>query len=473
LGQPLNKGGLRPVGSDKPQPSESLPLPRLVPIAGPIFIELLLGIAVGLIGTWLAARLGDRYAAAFALTNNVMAMLFIFFRVVGAGISVVIAQNLGAGDKAGANQVALACLAASTWMGVIAAVCAVVFAAPLLALMNAPAEVMPLALPFFQWLAIGLLLDSWNATAASVLRAHLRVKDTLVTFAVMNVLLVLLAAVLMPRFGLVGFALAVVIARAVALLMHLIFWRVRLALSTPWRCWLTFSWAQLAPVLHIGLPGAAENIFYRLAFMVSVMVAGTLGAQGLATQAYTLQVMYVVLMFGLATGLGVEIVVGHMVGAGQLQAAHRLVRRALGVGLAVSVLVAIAAALLGPRLLSIFTQDKSVIASGALLLWWTVILEPGRTFNLVVINALRAAGDARFPVLAGAGSMLIVLAGGAWLLGVTMGLGLVGVWIAYAADEWIRGLIMWCRWQSLAWTRHAREARRRGRASMLLVRNGQ
>ena len=95
------------------------------------------------------------------------------------------------------------------------------------------------------------------------------------------------------------------------------------------------------------------------------------------------------------------------------------------------------------------------------LLWWTVLLEPGRTFNLVVINALRAAGDARYPVLAGAASMVVVLAGGSWLLGVELGLGLVGVWIAYAADEWLRGLLMWRRWARLQWVPHARRSRRR------------
>ena len=212
---------------------------------------------------------------------------------------------------------------------------------------------------------------------------------------------------------------------------------------------------------HIGLPGAAENIAYHLAYMVSVAVAGLLGAQALATHAYAEQVIYLVLLFGLVTGLSVEIVVGHLVGAGQLKQAHRLVRRALARGLAVSVVVAVLAALTGPWTMRLFTQDPQIIAVATTLLWWTVLVEPGRTFNLVVINALRAAGDARYPVAAGAASMAVVLAGGSWVLGVEMGLGLVGVWIAYAADEWLRGLLMWRRWQRLAWVPHARQSRRR------------
>jgi Na+-driven multidrug efflux pump len=195
--------------------------------------------------------------------------------------------------------------------------------------------------------------------------------------------------------------------------------------------------------------------------MVSVAVAGLLGAQALATHAYAMQIIHLVLLFGLATGLSVETVVGHLVGAGRLHQAHALVRRALALGLLVSVLVATAAALSGPWLLRLFTQDAQIIAAATTLLWWTVLLEPGRTFNLVVINALRAAGDARYPVLAGAASMVVVLAGGSWLLGVELGLGLVGVWIAYAADEWLRGLLMWRRWARLQWVPYARRSRRR------------
>jgi Na+-driven multidrug efflux pump len=68
-------------------------------------------------------------------------------------------------------------------------------------------------------------------------------------------------------------------------------------------------------------------------------------------------------------------------------------------------------------------------------------------------------------VAVGSVSMLIVLAGGSWLLGIHFGWGLPGLWIAYAADEWIRGLLMWRRWATLGWLPHARAVRRRLRAA--------
>jgi Na+-driven multidrug efflux pump len=52
------------------------------------------------------------------------------------------------------------------------------------------------------------------------------------------------------------------------------------------------------------------------------------------------------------------------------------------------------------------------------------------------------------------------MAGGSWLLGVYFHLGLVGVWIAYAADEWLRGLVMAARWFGRGWVPAAQQVRR-------------
>jgi putative MATE family efflux protein len=440
--------------------------PRLLALTWPLLIELLLGIAVGVAGTALAARIGDAHGAAFALAHHVFGTLFIVFRIVGAGVGVVLTQALGAGQRARADAVALAVLGASTWIGLAVAVLGALFAVPLLKLMNAPAAVLPLAAPLLVSLAPAMLLDAWNASMTAVLRAHLRARETLAVMVAMHVVHLALMGPLMfglgplPALGLPGFALAVIVARLFAIVLHLWLWRERLQLFPRWRDAWRLRRDELAAVARIGVPGAAENIAWRLAFMASVAAAGALGAQALATHAYAQQVTMVVLLFGVATGLSVEILVGHLIGAGRLHEAFALVRRALARGLVVSVVVATLAALAGPWLLRGFTQDETIVRDAAVLLWLTVLLEPGRTFNLVVINGLRAAGDATFPVAAGALSMAVVLAGGSWFFGLVLGWGLPGIWLAYALDEWIRGLIMWWRWRGLKWVPHARASRR-------------
>jgi putative MATE family efflux protein len=430
-----------------------------------MLLELLLGIGIGVIGTALAARLSDNSGAAFGLANQVFAALFVLFRVIGAGVSVAVTQALGAGRRDQADAVARAVVGASTWLGLGGAVAALVAAGPLLTMVNAPPEVAPLAKLMLQGLAPALMLDAWNANMSSVMRSHLRSREALAVVVVIQVITLVVALLAMPRLGLVGYALACALGRGVGLALHITLWRTRLNLRLRAPDWWRLVRAPLATVLHIGIPGAAENISWRLAFMTSLAAVAQLGANALATHAYTTQFLHVILMFSLAISFAVEIMVGHMIGAGRLHAANRLVRRSLALGIVLALVVSSAFALAGPWLLTRFTSDPAIVALGCTLLWWTVLVEPGRSFNLVVINALRATGDARYPVVVGSASMAIVLAGGSWFLGVYLGWGLVGVWIAYAADEWIRGLLMWRRWATLGWLPHARAAHRRLRHS--------
>jgi Na+-driven multidrug efflux pump len=241
------------------------------------------------------------------------------------------------------------------------------------------------------------------------------------------------------------------ISRVLGLAVHLALWRWRLQLVPRGADWWTLRWARSAGAAHRPAPGAAENVAYRIAMLMSMTVVAGLGVPQLATHSYASQVMNVIVLFCVALGFACEILVGHLIGAGHLHEANRLVRKCLAWGLGVSTCIALAAAITAPWSLRLFTSDPAIIASAGTLLWLTVLLEPGRTCNVVVINALRATGDARFPVMAGALSMLLVMAGGSWLLGVYFHLGLVGVWMAYAADEWLRGLIMAARWLRLGW----------------------
>lgn len=435
--------------------------PRLVAVTWPLYAELLLGTLVAASGLTLAAQVSAAAAGAYALSLHVQAALFLLYRIVGMGASVVITQQLGAGDRRGADETARAALGASTWLGAGAGLAVLLGAEAFLRLLNAPPDVRAIATPFLRTLALALALDAFNASMAAVMRAHLHGRDTLINMISMHTLHLLLCLPLMRWLGLPGFAVAMAISRAFGLVLHLWLWRRRLDLVPRRRDWWVLRGRRLAPVLHIGLPGAAENIAWRLAFLATVSFAAAMGVAELATHSVTIQIQNIVLLFSLAIGFATEILIGHLIGAGRLHEADRHVRRSLRWGIAVSTGAMLAAALAAPWILPLLTHEPRVIEAATTLLWIAVLLEPGRVFNLVVINALRATGDARFPVATGAVSMLVVMAGGAWLLGVHFGLGLPGLWLAYTADEWVRGLTMMTRWNKRGWLPHARATHRR------------
>jgi len=169
-----------------------------------------------------------------------------------------------------------------------------------------------------------------------------------------------------------------------------------------------------------------------------------------------------VLLISLAIGWAGEIMVGHLVGSGEFATAHRLVRKAFRNGLLASGTMALIAAIGAPWLMRIFTRDPAVIEAAQTLLWISLALETGRVANLVVLGALRSTGDVILPVSAAIVSIVCVLGFGSMLLGQRYGL--VGIWIAYAADELIRGALMFWRWETHGWVAHAREIHQRLRS---------
>ncbi|WP_437816423.1 MATE family efflux transporter [Sorangium sp. So ce1078] len=450
-------------------PVPSLPRPRLLDITWPIFSEHLLHMLVGVFGVWLVSRLSDEAAAAYGLSNQIMLTFMITFRFVSVGASVVVTQYLGARDRDGADQVARASLAANLWLGVFSCAVIAIGARPLLELMRLPPSLFPIAQPYLIAVGVMLAFDAVNFSMGSVLRAHTYTRDTLRLIVVMYVIQLSLSFPLMfgvagwPGLGMNGLALAAVIARACSFWMHRQLWIARLRIRATFEDFWRIRPDRLREMLHIGLPGAGENVVYRISFMIILAMVANMGQTALTTHTYTMQIVHFLLLFGMAIGFGTEIVVGHHIGAGELLGADRQVRGGLAIGFCVCVTLVLATALLGPRLLGLFTSDPEVIATGSKLLWLTLLVEPGRTINLVVINGLRAAGDARFPVGFGVFSMFAVAVGLSWLLGVYLGWGLAGVWVAYAADEWVRGLAMSARWHFRGWVPHARRTLRRVR----------
>jgi Na+-driven multidrug efflux pump len=99
----------------------------------------------------------------------------------------------------------------------------------------------------------------------------------------------------------------------------------------------------------------------------------------------------------------------------------------------------------------LFTANADILQLTSRVLLLSLLLESGRSFNLVLVNALRAAGDAQFCVYMAFVSMVCMSLPLGYLLVFRLQWGLPGIWLTVATDEWMRGLIFWYRWRSRAW----------------------
>ena len=53
-----------------------------------------------------------------------------------------------------------------------------------------------------------------------------------------------------------------------------------------------------------------------------------------------------------------------------------------------------------------------------------------------------------------------------WLLGLELGLGLPGIWIAMMTDEWFRATTFYRRWKQRRWMEHAHRSRAHAEAAI-------
>jgi putative MATE family efflux protein len=437
----------------------------LIAIAWPIFVEQTLRVLIGTVDTFMVSYVSDGAVAALGVANQVIIFFLVAFNFIGIGTSVVVTHHLGAGDREGADRIAASAIATNTWLGA-AFSCAVYFLAlPMLRLMQVPAPLMEYAVPFLTLMGGTLFLESMTISMSAVLRAHHHTRDAMLVTLGQNILNVCGNAVTLfgllgcPRMGVLGVALSGVFSRCVSCVCLWILLDHHTHLLLRARDFVSISWSRVRRILHIGLPAAGEQMCYWTAFMVVTSFVARMGGETLAVQSYSLQIQRFAMLFSLSIGLGTEILIGHLVGSGEFEEAYRTLLRSLRTGLMLVTAVVLVIAAFAPVLLGCFTRSAAIIALGTVLLRLSVILEPGRVFNIVIISSLRATGDVGFPIQMAALSMWLVWVPLAWLLGLKLGLGLVGVWIAMTTDEWLRGLLMYRRWKRRGWFAHAQRSR--------------
>ena len=138
-------------------------------------------------------------------------------------------------------------------------------------------------------------------------------------------------------------------------------------------------------------------------------------------------------------------------GARRIEETDKRVNATLWGAMGVSFVISLSLYLFCRPLFGLFTNDPQVLDMCKTIMGIEIFLELGRAANIVLFRSLQTAGDIRFPICLNVTTVWVVAAGGGYLLGVVLGWGLPGVWIAMASDEIFRGVVSFFRWKSGKW----------------------
>ena len=207
----------------------------------------------------------------------------------------------------------------------------------------------------------------------------------------------------------------------------------------------------LKKILSVGLPSAGENLLWMAQYMVAFGFVASMGEASLSVQTIYFQITLLILLCGASISVANEVIVGHLVGASEFNEAYTRTFRALRLGVFITLVVVLIAYALKHQIMDALNLNENLRAIMLPLFTLSIFLEAGRTFNIVIVNALRASGDAKFPLATGLIFMWGLSLPLGYFLGIYLGWGIIGVWIGFCADEWLRGLANTWRWRSKKW----------------------
>ncbi len=251
-----------------------------------------------------------------------------------------------------------------------------------------------------------------------------------------------------PRLGVQGLALATVISRYAMLLAAILFtwWQLKPAAVNLPR--LDGSIQRL--IFRLGLPAAGHSALEIGAFTIATFVVGALGPVPLAAHHISLMMAAFTFMFPLGFSAAAAVRVGTFLGAGQPDRA----RLAGWLCIAASVVVMSGFAigyLVFPRaLLNCFSSDSDVIRVGVRILMLVAFFQIADGIQVTTTGALRGAGNTRAAMIANLiGHYPIGLALGLVLCFVC-GFGVVGLWTGLAAGLFSVAFMLMRKWRRLA-----------------------
>jgi putative MATE family efflux protein len=413
-------------------------------------------------------RMGDDAVAAVGLVLNFVFFINLLYLMINSGAGIVITQYIGAKNSKKATQTVTTGVFLAGLTGIIISLVMFMLAEPILSLYRLNEVRHGFAVDYFSIFSAFSFGMAMNTVFSTVLRSYGYTREPMVINMSANALNVfgnycfIYGAFGFPQWGVAGVAVSTVFSQIVAALFLFFVVMKKTDITLRLKNFLKIKFQSIKQVLRMGVPIAGESLAYNIAmivmnFFVAQMDFGLPPEAQINLPAYNYAFIFArfILYFAYSTGQGTRIITSYLVGAGRKEEAYRNVFKYFYFSFILALALAGVLSLLRNIILRIFPMEDNIFDLCSGLVIFTLLLEPGRTFNLIFINGLKGSGDVDFPVRIGIVSMWGIGVLFAFLFGLVLEIGVIGIWLAISMDEWIRGIIVYFRWKSKVWQRKA------------------
>lgn len=422
-------------------------------LSWPIAIEMFLQFLMGTVDTLMVSHVSDYASSAVGLSNQIMNATSVMFMMINSGAGIVIAQKLGSGNVEQARRTAAITIKANLVVGALLSLFIFFSTEWLLGFMQAPAEVLPLAITYLSIVGSNTIVISLYAAASSIIRNTGNTRGPMLIVMGMNAIHLVLNYLFIygdfgiPQLGIFGVAISTVISRTVALLLSLVVMYKSFKPGFIKSDWKGYDKPLVKEVWRIGWPMSFKAASWNYTQAIIFAMVASMGAATLASFTYMNTIQSLPWLVGMSVAMASQIRVSHLYGARSYEPCYRSAYTALWSGLLFVLSTSLLLLLAGRTAIGWFTSDEDIIRIAMPLFLINVILQPLKMVNQAFAFSLNGIGDTRFTALTNMLSMWFVAAACSYYFGITLGWGITGIYAAMIADETVRGILVAIRWK--------------------------
>ncbi|MER7798272.1 MATE family efflux transporter [Microbacterium sp. NPDC096154] len=368
--------------------------------------------------------LGVDSLAAVGATGSLLFLLLGFAWGLTSGFAIPTAQAFGARDHAAVRRSVAAGTILTAVVTIVITVCAPLIAAPALALMQTPDELMAEAAVFTRISFLGAGAMMFFNYLSAIIRAIGDSRTPLIFLTISCALNIVLVLAFVGGFGwgVAGAAFATVLAQSLSVLMCLEYVRRRLPVLHVTRDDWRGARDELREHLRLGLPMGFQASIIAIGTITVQVALNTLGTEAVAAYTTASRVDSLAIAFLQSLGLAVSMYAAQNLGARRPDRIRRGVVHATWLALVASALLGAFMVLLGAPIVRVFIGDGSdavvELAHGMLIVNGVAYALLGVLF--VIRGALQGLGHTLIPTVTGI-IELVMRAGAAIVLGGAMG----------------------------------------------------